>query len=75
MTHIPTVRELQPLVKGADRRPQTASSPWQRLVATVTSPDLIVVAIFCAIGFLVTVNVVLRFPDFAASVEQLEQFP
>ncbi len=75
MTHIPTVRELQPLVKPLDRRVKAAETAWHRILATVANTDLIMIVIFCAIGFLVTVNVVLRFPDFGATIEQLEQFP
>jgi len=38
-------------------------------------PELVMVVAFCAIGLLVTANMMLRVPDFGAIVEQLEQFP
>ena len=37
--------------------------------------ELQAVVMFCAIGFLATVNVVVRFPEFGATVAQLAIFP
>jgi hypothetical protein len=36
--------------------------------------ELLVILGFCAIGLLVTINLVLRFPDFSATVAQLGSF-
>jgi uncharacterized membrane protein len=36
------------------------------LVKTLVSPEFIAVGVFCAIGLLLTLNVMLRFPDFVA---------
>jgi hypothetical protein len=36
------------------------------LVKALASPEFIAVGVFCAIGLLLTLNVMLRFPDFAA---------
>jgi len=47
---------------------------WQRLYVTVTDPDLLTVVAFCLIGFLLTLNVMLRFPDLGAIIEQYNQF-
>ena len=67
MAHLPTIRELQPLRKPAGRR--AGPTAWYQ------NPDLIAVAIFSAIGFLVSLNVMLRFPDFAAALAQFAILP
>jgi hypothetical protein len=72
MSRGPIIRELQPLWKPD---PKPVRTKWSRFVAAVTNPDLIAVFFFCTIGLLITVNIVLRFPDFGAAMEQLEQFP
>jgi hypothetical protein len=43
-----------------------ADSGWSRILAAIESPDLITVVIFSVIGFLVTLNLILRVPDFSA---------
>jgi hypothetical protein len=75
MTQLPLRRDLQPLGKSAVRRVKATDATWFRLGTMIISPNLGMVVGFCAIGLLVTANVVLRFPDFAAIVEQLGQFP
>jgi hypothetical protein len=49
------------------------SATWSWLVAARDS-DLSAVAIFCAIGLLVTINVMLRFPAPGAIIAQYNQF-
>jgi hypothetical protein len=51
----------------------TKSASWSRLVAARDS-DLTAVAIFCAIGLLATLNLILRFPDLGAIIAQYNQF-
>jgi hypothetical protein len=53
---------------------KTAGTVWFRLLALISQPDFIVVVAFCAIGLLTTLNVILRFPDFGAVIEQYNQF-
>jgi hypothetical protein len=36
------------------------------LFGVVTIPEFVSVVVFCAIGLLITLNVILRLPDFAA---------
>ena len=50
MTHLPMTRDLQPLTKLNNRRSTATEAAWHRIVAVVTSPELIAVAAFCAIG-------------------------
>jgi hypothetical protein len=75
MTQLHLERKLQPLEKVAGRRGNDAETVWYRFVATVAHPEFIAIVAFCAIGLLVTVNVILRFPDFGATFEQFGQFP
>jgi hypothetical protein len=56
-----------PLVKAAGRQ-------WRRFVAAITTPDLLAVVIFCLIGLLLALNLILRFPDFGAVIEQSNLF-
>jgi hypothetical protein len=49
-----------------------SAGAWLR--AAKADPDLFIIVAFCLIGLLVTINVILRFPDFGISVEQLQQF-
>jgi hypothetical protein len=49
------------------------SALWSSLVAARDS-GLTAVAIFCAIGLLVTLNLILRFPDLGAIIAQYNQF-
>jgi hypothetical protein len=74
MGHRPIIRELQPLVKPKGRDLEAAERLWPRFVAAITDPDLLGVVAFCAIGFLLALNLMLRFPDFGAVIEQYNQF-
>ena len=70
MTQFPMRRELQPSTKHVGRRIKVAETVWSRLV----NPDFIVIVIFCAIGLLLTINVILRFPELGALIERYNQF-
>ena len=50
------------------------ATPWSRLVTAITDPNLTAIALFCAIGLLATVNVILHFPDFGETIAQFNQF-
>ena len=43
--------------------------------AVLGGGDLQAVALFCAIGLLLTVNVIIRFPDFGQQLAELAVFP
>jgi hypothetical protein len=49
------------------------SALWSWLVAARDS-EITAVAIFCAIGLLVTLNLILRFPDLGAIIAQYNQY-
>ena len=64
-------REVQP--KPANRALRGIESLWDRVLTAARNPDLIAIVIFCAIGLLITLNVILRYPDFgAAAIEQID---
>jgi len=74
MAHLPAVHDAQRSTKPTVRRYNNVKSALDRLHVAVTDPNLTLIVIFCAIGLLVTLNVISRFPDFGLSVEQLMQF-
>jgi hypothetical protein len=54
-------RDLQPLPVRYTVHPAVT---WQsRFAAAMSNPDFVAIAVFCAIGLLVTVNLLLRVPD------------
>ncbi|MGB8743019.1 MAG: hypothetical protein WCD52_23070 [Xanthobacteraceae bacterium] len=65
----PKVRELQALPEK-----KNTNQSWHRLYAALTDPDLQVVAAFCLIGLLLTLNLIFRFPDMGAVIAQYNQF-
>jgi hypothetical protein len=69
MRHPPMMRQLQPLIRVKGKA-DAASRQWALLKAALANPDLIAVVIFCLIGLLLAFNVMLRFPDFGALIEQ-----
>jgi hypothetical protein len=73
MKHLRT-RELEPTIKHEDRRSKTRDATWDRIVATITNPNLIAVMIIGIIGCLIAVNLILRFPDLGLTVEQFNPF-
>lgn len=73
MKRLPTERQPQSLAKPAPRRVPVETA-WDRFVAIVTDPELQTVAFFCAIGLLIALNLILRFPDFGAVIMQYNQF-
>ena len=55
-------------------RAKEAKPEWSRPATTLVDPDLIATVQFCAVGILVTLIVMLCFPDFGAIIEQYNQF-
>lgn len=74
MTQLPPMRKLQPLPTATVRRVGTTGAAWGRIVATLTNPELVTITVFCAIGFLIAINLILRFPDFGATLQRFQQF-
>jgi uncharacterized membrane protein YdfJ with MMPL/SSD domain len=67
-------RLLQFLVNPTNRQAEKTGTEWSRLVTAIANPDLHAVVAFCLIGFLLALNLILRFPDFGAVIEQYNQF-
>ena len=74
MSHSLLTRGLQTQGNAADRSFITWKTAYHRTVATLTDPDLIAIVAFCVLGLLVALNVILRFPDLGALIEQYNQF-
>jgi hypothetical protein len=74
MKQLPVRHEPQSLVKPVARRAPAAETPWDRLAAALAEPNLFTVAAFCAIGLLIALNLILRFPEFGAVIQQYNQF-
>jgi hypothetical protein len=58
----------------SELRTKKATATWSWLAAAVKDPSLIAIVLFCAIGLLVTLNLILRFPEFGAIIAQYNQF-
>ena len=65
---------LQRLIRPADRRTRRTETEWSRLVTVIADPDLHAVIAYCLMGLLLTLNLILRFPDLGAIIEQYNQF-
>ena len=48
---------------------------WRRIEIVATNPDLLGVVLFCVVGLGLTINVLLRHPDFILMSEQLQMLP
>jgi hypothetical protein len=70
MSHLP-LRRGPP---SAGRLIEARKTPGHGLVATLADSDLIAVVTFCVLGLLAAFNVILRFPDLGALIEQYNQF-
>ena len=68
--------ELQPIsTRDYAQRPSSIENRLSRAAAIVFKSDLQAITIFCAIGLLLTVNVIVRFPDFGIQLAELSVFP
>ena len=74
MNHISMRSERRILVNPTDRRVAQKAIAWDRIIATLTEPDLIAIVMFCAIGCLVTFALARTFPSFGQIAESLQQF-
>ena len=58
----------------ASRRTHATETVWSRLVGVIADPNLLAVVALCRIGLLLSLNLILHFPDFGAVIEQYNQF-
>jgi hypothetical protein len=47
---------------------------WRQLVAVITDRELTTITALCTIALLIALNLILRFPDLGALIEQYNQF-
>jgi hypothetical protein len=71
MTRLRTTHHASRSIKSAFRADKSAAG-WLR--AATADPNLFIIIAFCAVGLLVTLNLMLRFPDVVASFAQIGQF-
>lgn len=69
----PVTRRLQPLVKTGGPRP--TDTHWSQLLTELTDANFVTIAIFCAFGLLLTANVIMRFPEFGAVLQEFSYPP
>jgi hypothetical protein len=74
MTLLPEARQSPPPAKSTARPASIAKAAWLQAVAAIMTPDLSAVIAFCLIGFLLTLNLMLRFPNLGAVIAQYNQF-
>jgi hypothetical protein len=74
MSQSPVIRKLQTLEKSKGHNVNEARSRWSEFLAIFSNPDLPMVIAFCLLGLLLTLTLILRFPDLGAVIEQYNQF-
>jgi hypothetical protein len=74
MTLLPEARRSPPPTKSTGRPAGIRKTAWRQMAAAIITPDLGAVVAFCLIGILLALNLILRFPDFGAVIEQYNQF-
>ena len=72
---MPMRGELPPARTRTIVREAPSPMAWSRLRATVWDQDFQFVSSLCIIGFLVAINLILRFPDFGAVAATYPFFP
>jgi len=73
---MPMRGELPPIsTRAYAQRSSALENVLSSVAAIAGNRDLQAVVLFCAIGILLTFNVIVRFPDFGAQVAQLAVFP
>jgi len=72
---MPMRGELKPVAVRSGARTSAAQRGWSVFIAIARHQDLQSILAFCTIGFLLTMNLVLRFPDFGAAMAELALFP
>ena len=69
MNPLPKVRDIPSLTQA-----KSTENACYRLLAAISKPDFITIVAFFLIGGLTALNLILRFPDFGAVIEQYNQF-
>jgi len=72
---MPLRGELPTVAERLYRRATARPTSWSRFIAVISDPELVAIILFCTTGFLMTIDAVLDFPDFATLFAQLTSFP
>jgi hypothetical protein len=73
MAFLPKTHTVPP-AKAAGRLDGTVNNTRHRTITRIMTPDLLVVVAFCLIGLLLMLNMMFRFPDLGAVIEQYNRF-
>lgn len=74
MSQSPVIRKLQTSEKSKGHNIDEALSQWPKFLAIFSDPNLPLVLAFCLLGVLLTLSLILQFPDLGAVIEQYNQF-
>ena len=74
MTLLPEAHNLPPPMASRGRAARATKTRWNQLIAAMADPELTAIVMLCAIALLITINLILRFPNFGTVIEQYDQF-
>jgi hypothetical protein len=74
MSRLPVMLQPLPPTKSTERQAKAQETIWTKFVTMAADPEFLLVVGFCLIGLLIALNLILRFPDFGAVIEQYNQF-
>jgi hypothetical protein len=74
MVYPPIIPKIQLPTKSNGEDAKAAEGWWPRFVAAITNSHFLGAVALCLIAFLLALNLILRFPDFGAVIEQYNQF-
>jgi hypothetical protein len=66
--------EIQSVPTSANRRVGVVRTAWRWFAATFADPNLSAVVVFCGIGLLIAINLILRFPDVSTVIMEYNLF-
>jgi hypothetical protein len=72
---MPMRYELQISAAPLSDRPSAMWAIWSWIVATIKSPEFLMVVLFCAVGLWLTFYFIHYFPNYGEMVESLGQIP
>jgi hypothetical protein len=72
---MPMRGELPTIAARTHTRASPVKTGWRRFMAVVSDPELQTIVAFSAIGLLIMLNAILRFPDFGLTFAEYNQFP
>jgi hypothetical protein len=74
MVFLPKTHDFPPPTKATNGLDISGKNTRHRTIARIMNPDLLAIVAFCLIGLLLMLNLMFRFPDLGAVIEQFNQF-